>query len=214
MRNHVIKGSIPRIMTRSRRTQSFIPPHKRSRDVSELKTLAEVLRLDWRPGDRVMTWFHRHEGRHAELSALVRDGWSWADIGQAMHLAGITFGTGKPIPGDTIRGKAWKARRAEQMRRESAIEPQPLVATHAPLQAPAIQPANPTPVEPLTRPSTLMVPDAEPHDDEPEFRPVTLRNWSGLKPVQAPAPIPPKAEAKGRSAAEVSDLIAQLAGKK
>jgi hypothetical protein len=31
-----------------------------------------------------MTWLVRHEGRSGELTALLKDGWSWEDISLAM----------------------------------------------------------------------------------------------------------------------------------
>ncbi len=47
---------------------------KRARDLDELDELAQRLGADWRPGDRVMTWLNRHEGRAGALSLLVEDG--------------------------------------------------------------------------------------------------------------------------------------------
>lgn len=86
--------------------------HKRRRDQSELDAQAQLFGVDWRAGDRVMTWLRRHEGQFNELSLLVRDGWSWADIGQAMHIAGIAYQTGAPITDDILRKKANEARSA------------------------------------------------------------------------------------------------------
>jgi hypothetical protein len=87
----------------------------------ELADMAKRLGADWRPGDNVMTWIRRHEGTTAELSQLVRDGWSWTDLGKALDLAGIRYQTGTTISGDVLRRKASKARTDEQKRQASDL---------------------------------------------------------------------------------------------
>ena len=189
----------------SSRQERFKPPTKRSRDADELAALAERFKADWRSGDRVMTWLNRHEGRNGELSALVEDGWSWADIGQAMHLAGIFFGTGKPIPADTLRGKAWKARRHERQR----AAPRPEVA-------PALEAPRNTPSTVLALPPPASTQPAEPDEDEPEFRPVSFLKWDAkASPQKAPESLPPlpSETRKQRSPDEVAQMLARLAGK-
>ena len=132
---------------------------KRARDLDELEALAHRLGADWRPGDRVMTWLNRHEGRGGELSLLVEDGWSWADIGRAMHLAGIHYRTGQPISGDVLRVKAYQARRRAKARAARAQVPVPGSSSGL---------AQPGGGGTETR-----------SDEEPEFRPARLAGWSG-----------------------------------
>jgi hypothetical protein len=91
-------------------------PPKRKRTDAELQALAQVLGADWVQGDTVQTWIHKHEGKSGELSRLVEEGWLWEDIGKAMHLAGITYRTGQPIPPHTLRLKAWLSRNRERDR--------------------------------------------------------------------------------------------------
>ena len=85
----------------SRSPQSGRPP-KRKRTDAELNDLARVLGADWTQGDTVQTWIHKHEGKTRALSRMVEEGWLWQDIGRAMHLAGITYRTGPPIPPHTL----------------------------------------------------------------------------------------------------------------
>ncbi len=82
--------------------------------------LANRLGADWRAGDSVMTWIRRHEGATEELSGLVRDGWSWTDLGKALGLAGIRYQTGTVMSGDLLRRKAGKAR-ADARKREAEV---------------------------------------------------------------------------------------------
>jgi hypothetical protein len=108
------------------------PTTKRRRSASELRDLARVLEQNWTEGDRVMTWLVRHEGRAGELTALLKDGWSWADISLAMQSAGIGYRPGTPINPQTLRQKACEARRRvrgwaekENASRPMAVVPQP-----------------------------------------------------------------------------------------
>ena len=72
-------------------------PAKRIRDRGELEEQARLFGQDWHAGDRAQTWLVRHEGKPGELGQMVEDGWSWTDIGRAMHIAGTTHRTGEPI---------------------------------------------------------------------------------------------------------------------
>ncbi len=69
----------------------------RIRDRDELDEQARLFGQNWHAGDRVQTWRVRHEGKPGELGQMVEGGWSWTDIGRAMHIAGITYRTGEPI---------------------------------------------------------------------------------------------------------------------
>jgi hypothetical protein len=180
--------------------------------------LAQRLGADWRPGDNVMTWIRRHEATGGELSRLVRDGWSWADLGLALAVAGIKYQTGPAISGDLLRRKAGKARADERNRQASE-------ALRRPLAAPVVQtPGASDP--PMTRtgqlapaadPTPSSPPEMEPgiEDEEPAFRPATLRGWSGTKIVRGQQKSAeaqaPEAHAPSHDAA---DVIARLLGRK
>jgi hypothetical protein len=161
-------------------------PEKRQRDRNELDAQADTFGLDWRVGDRVMTWLNRHEGKSGELSRLVEDGWSWADIGRAMHLTGIAYRTGQPISAAILRKKASEARaaaRAKGFQTPDQARPNPGTILASPVQ----QEAPPLPFSPEA------VSSAE--DEGPAFRPATLIGHSGRKPPKAlplvkQAPIP------------------------
>jgi hypothetical protein len=186
-------------------------PEKRPRDRDELEEQAGTFGRDWRAGDRVMTWLNRHEGRSCELSRLVEDGWSWADIGRAMHLAGITYRTGEPISAAILRKKASEARATA--RAKSAPPRGALPNTDAP------EPPVQQQVPPLPSPTPVSLPPAETDfpsgDEEPEFRPATLRGWSGTKIVRGEKK-PAEAEAPDAHAPtnDAADVIARLLGRK
>ena len=91
-------------------------PLKRARSHAELAALAARFAADWHEGDNVMTWIRRHEGSAHALSRLVRDGWSWRDLGRALALAGIRYGTAPAISGEVLCRKAWVARSDEHRR--------------------------------------------------------------------------------------------------
>jgi hypothetical protein len=199
------------------RPRGRVPKRPRTKD--ELAELAQRLGADWRHGDNVMTWIRRHEATGAELSRLVRDGWSWADLGLALALAGIKYQTGPAIPGDLLRRKAGKARADERNRQASEVLRRPPVA-------PAVQAPGPS-GPPMTSASHLPAaavfptfstpPGMEPaiEDEEPEFRPATLRGWSGTKIVRGEKK-PAEAEAPDAHAPtnDAADVIARLLGRK
>jgi hypothetical protein len=187
-------------------------PEKRPRHRDELEQQAGTFGRDWRTGDRVMTWLNRHEGRSGELSRLVEDGWSWADIGRAMHQAGITYRTGEPISAAILRKKASEARagiRAKSARTPDKAPPN----TDAPVVPPVQQPAPPLP-----SPAPVSLPPAETDfptgDEDPEFKPATLIGHSGRKPPEA-LPLPKKAPVPARSPPiDVDAVLARFTGRK
>jgi hypothetical protein len=170
----------------SRQPTKFGSPEKRPRDHDELEEQAGIFGRDWRAGDRVMTWLNRHEGRSGELSRLVEDGWSWADIGRAMHLAGISYRTGEPISAAILRKKASEARVAD--RAKSAQPPGTALSNAAAPVVPLVQQQAP----PRPSPAPVSLGPAETdfliEDDEPEFKPATLSGHSGRKPPEALPP--------------------------
>jgi hypothetical protein len=186
-------------------------PTKRSRDRDELEALAAVFRVDWRPGDRVMTWLNRHEGREAQLSRLVEDGWSWADVGVAMHMAGICYSGGQPIASDTLRSKAYRARRHQAARASRKAN---MAHAQARIAAQANTPPGADVV--LSRPSGPLIAQSEPSpaaEAEPEFRPASLKRYGG---PQTAAPIPEltRTEPKSMPVIDADAIIARLRGEK
>jgi hypothetical protein len=186
---------------------------KRPKTQDELADLARRLGADWRPGDKVMTWIRRHEATDTELSRLVRDGWTWTDVGLALALAGIKYQTGQAIPGHVLRRKAEQARADEHKRRASAAlrRPPAVIAVEAPV---SIDPrVKATSVSALSVPSIQAEPARE--DEEPEFRPASLKGWSGTKIVKGErkifAGMAPDVEVTEGDAEEV---IAKLFGRK
>lgn len=152
-------------------------PEKRLRHHDELEQQARTFGQDWRMGDRVMTWLNRHEGRARELSGLVEDGWSWADIGRAMHLAGITYRTGQSISASILRKKASEARasvRAKSDRTPDATSPNTEVPVVSPVQQQAAALSSPASISP-----PLAKTDFPTGDEETGFKPATLirHNW-------------------------------------
>jgi hypothetical protein len=187
-------------------------PEKRPRHRDELEDQAGIFGQDWRAGDRVMTWLNRHEGRAGELSRLVEDGWPWADIGRAMHLAGISYRTGEPISAAILRKKASEARTAA--RAKSAQPPgKPLPNTDTPVVPPVQQQAPPLPSPP---PASLppAATDFLIEDEEPEFKPATLTGHSGRKPPEV-VPLPTKQPVPAPSLTiDVDAVLARFTGRK
>jgi hypothetical protein len=104
---------------------SFRPgrPPKRRRSEAEIQDAANRFAADWVPGDSVGTWLNRHEGGARELSDLIVDGWSWADVSRALFEAGICYRTGRPIPEETLRAKAYRARQKHRPKQPAPAAP-------------------------------------------------------------------------------------------
>jgi hypothetical protein len=179
---------------------------KRPRSKNELTELAQRLGADWQHGDNVMTWIRRHEATGAELSRLVRDGWSWTDLGRALALAGIKYQTSPAIPGDLLRRKAGKAR-ADKRKRQAAE------ALHYLPAAPEVQASMPPLSEPpmpaaAISPAVSTAPEMKPliEDEEPAFKPATLIRHSASKLPETRPQL-----GKERAPARVVDVDAVLA---
>jgi len=165
-------------------------PRKRRRTDAELQALAIALGADWILGEPVQAWINRHEG---ELSRLVEEGWSWEDIGKAMHLAGISYSTGQQISAPTLRLKVHLARKREKQRLGAAK------ATSWQNEASSPQQVTPAPVPPVftlrgasTRPETVSThakATVETSDEaELTFPLVTLK--TGQQPLKPQPPLP------------------------
>lgn len=192
---------------------------KRVRSTGELAELARQLGADWQSGDSVMTWIRRHEATTHELSRLVRDGWSWSDLGRALDLAGIHYQTGGAMPGDLLRRKAGKARSDEWRRQagerlrqgvasasQTALPQTVQTSPPATDRRPPLAPAMPPVLKEETTPPEEVAPDLQ-------FRPASLKNWSGTRIVKdkAPEPTPPPAQSPSE---DVDEVIARLFGRK
>jgi hypothetical protein len=171
---------------------------KRVRSVEELAALARVFGADWHPGDNIMTWIRRHEGGVRELSKLVRDGWSWADVGRAMALAGIVYRTGTPIAAGILSNKAWLAREVD--RRDKVRE-----AARSALVTALPAAASVSAALRADRPDLPGIPDQE----SQSFPLVTFK--AGHAPPLAPPAHPPPQE----PSAEVADeeILRRVFGK-
>ena len=198
------------------RTRGRTP--KRTRSAEELASLARLFAADWHPGDNVMTWIRRHEGTTMELSTLVRDGWSWADVGRALALAGICYRSGTPISAHILGNKAALARSEERVRQAAlrklapalpvpveslSIAPDPMAAKTDAL--PRRQEVPALPAEP--------VPAVEEIAPEFQFRPASLKNWSGTRIMKDKPPEPPPPPAQPQSD-DADEVIARLFGRK
>ncbi len=178
---------------------------KRPRTKEELAEHAQRFGADWRAGDNVMTWIRRHEATNAELSRLVRDGWSWNDVGLALALAGIKYQTGPAISGDVLRRKAEKARADERKRQANEV----MRRLPAAMQSPS--PSKGTNQAP--EPTAEQIEPAE-TEDEPEFLPARLKGWSGTKLVKnRQEPTETKPPAPAAATEDAAEIIARLLGK-
>lgn len=169
----------------SRRPRGCTP--KRMRSPEEVEVLARRFAVDWRAGDQVMTWLRRHEGKTQELSSLVHDGWSWADVGRAMAVAGIHYRTGEPLSAATLCKKASEARTA--FRKRHAVDAGDRAAIQTATEPPNAAADSPLPARAHAgrRAQANLVPALVPDDNlEPEFRPGWLRKH---EPVSSPEPV-------------------------
>ncbi len=196
-------------------------PTKRKRSGAELHDLSRALGADWTPGDTVQTWLHKHEGKAGELSRMVEEGWSWEDLGKAMHLAGISYRTGELISANTLRHKAYLARNRERDRLAAEAARQTVSGTPPSVPSVAITVAATT-MQPPALPvasSAQTAPDLHVDEDaartepeEPMFRLVTLKG--GQQPPR-PKPSPPTLQHEQSATAKVSDdeILRRVFGK-
>jgi hypothetical protein len=207
-------------MTSMTRSPPFGRPTKRKRADAELHDLARAMAADWTPGDTVQTWLRKHEGKAGELSCMVGEGWSWEDLGKAMHIAGISYRTGQPISANTLRHKAYLARESEQRRvaAEAArqapfrppgpVSPNPIPVAAAAGQTPALPSVLPAPPEPAPRAAPQAARSAP---VEPMFRIVALKGGQQPKPQ----PPPSRHQHEKSAIAKVSDdeILRRVFGK-
>jgi hypothetical protein len=189
---------------------------KRVRSSDELADLSRVFGADWQAGDNVMTWIRRHEGTTRELSKLVKDGWSWADLGRALARAGITYRSGKPIASDILRNKAWKARL--EARDEVPGEPSEPAVARPTSGSDVADRSSAAGLDQAVRAPLLNDAFEQTNEQEPEFQfqPVTLLNWSGrtIRPKMDEAPVDAETALKSPQEGDVNAVIARLMGRK
>ena len=206
-------------MTQPSRSLLSGRPPKRKRTGAELHDLALALGADWTPGDTVQTWINKHEGKTRELSRMVEGGWLWEDIGKAMHLAGITYSTGQPIPPHTLRLKAYLSRNRERARTAADAARQDHPYTPPPvrpgLASVAVPPAGPVMASMRTAPPfDAFDKDGEGASEEPEFKPVILIRYGVRNP---PETLPPPKKEPGPApslAIDVDAVLARFTGRK
>jgi hypothetical protein len=188
---------------------------KRPRMQDELVGLAKRLGADWRPGDNVMTWIRRHEGATAELSQLVRDGWSWTDLGKALNLAGIRYQTGTAISGDVLRRKASKARTDEQKRQASELRRRSATIGAMTEFVPPRSAANFGRLGQSSNPASGISAGHEAPSVamEPEFKPAKLTGGNGAKLQLAAGISNNMAQSPALEPIDVDAVIARLSGR-
>ena len=82
-------------------------PAKQRHTEADIAALAEEFRKSWQEGQVLRSWLRVHA---EELRHLVRhQDWAWANIGNAMSLAGITYRTGTHWTGEYLRRTLVKA---------------------------------------------------------------------------------------------------------
>lgn len=164
---------------------------KRMRTAEEVEALSRAFSADWRAGDQIMTWLKRREGKTQELSNLVRDGWSWTDVGRAMAVAGIHYRFGEPMSAAILRKKASEARAAVRNRNAGPGQERDSI------KAPAHPGSGSVDIEfwsalqqrqAANRPAQLAEARTGPaKDEEPEFRPARLKRYEPARTQQPDA---------------------------
>ena len=158
----------------------------------------------------MQTWIHKHEAKTRELSRMVEDGWLWEDIGRAMHLAGITYSTGQPIPPHTLRLKAYLSRSREKERTAADAASVPPAFVPAPaVDAPAQPVAASTRIEP---PLDVSDTGGEGASEEPTFRLVTLKGGN-QPPGPQPSPKNPQQEESTATTVSDDEILRRVFGK-
>ena len=165
-------------------------PRKIARPDVDVEQLATELRGRWVPADGIAPWLRRNASR---LHRMVRnEGWSWEDIGRALTLAGIVYGSGTPWTGQHLMVKVTQARAQLRDRAKKA-------AVAAASAQPAAKPL-PSPVQEVSRPTIKPDPDGD-GEPAPTFELASLapskfvaskpfQDGGGTsKPSRAPKPI-------------------------
>jgi hypothetical protein len=185
-------------------------PIKHPRDETEIRQLAEDLAARWQRADGVEPWLRSLE---PELSGKVRHHrWSWESLARTLNVAGITYATNRPRTGRSLLRKIATVRFEGRLARKSR-------ASLPAAAQPQVPPGNST--QPTTTPILSSSPppptdsQSATEDEAPEFRPATLRGWSGTKIVRGEKkPAEVKAPDAPTPANDAADVIARLLGRK
>lgn len=183
-------------------------PKKHPRDDTDIGHFAKELAGRWQQADGVEPWLRDIE---PELSRKVRyERWSWESIARAFNMAGILYRTGRPWSGTSLASKITSVRHeARQLGRQGATD----LARPVPLPAPALPAVVAIQLVQPVQPPTVEADAAA--EDEPEFRPASLKGWSGTKIVkQEEKPPETKTSPAKPLTGDASDVIARLLGKK
>jgi hypothetical protein len=160
-------------------------PPKAPRPQEQIDKLALTLSRRWIKADGIEPWLRRNV---TFLTGQQRDkGWSWNDIGRAMTLAGITYGSGRVWTGHLLATKISQTRAQIAARGASRPTRKPSVPFVAPEGSP-ISDALPAPPQ--------------------RFAPASLRGHTPAPPPVDKAE-PPQAPARQ----DPDEVIARLLGK-
>ena len=163
-------------------------PRKIARPDADVERLATELRKRWVPADGIKPWLRRHAPR---LRRMVRDeGWSWEDIGRALTMAGIVYGSGVPWTGKVLTVKVSQARAQLRARaRKAATAAAPPVTTAAKTGPAPVRTVSPPMVRPDPEGEGEPAPTFELASLAPnEFVPSTPSQDSGGISKPSPAP--------------------------
>ena len=130
---------------------------------------------------------------------MVRDGWSWTDVGRPLAVAGIRYRSGAPISAAILRKKASEARADSRKRTvvdarsrsavETVVEP-----PRSGLQDPAFW-AGVRQRNAAQAAQAAVASSGRDEEEEPEVKPAALRDWSGThRPGSAEHPRRPESE--------------------
>src|SRR3954451_21868549 len=91
-------------------------PRKHPRPDAHVERLSALFRARRAPADGIAPWLRKNLPR---LRRMIDDeGWSWADVGRALTLAGITYEGGRPWTGKVLTVKVAQAQ--NQLRKRAA----------------------------------------------------------------------------------------------
>lgn len=109
---------------------------KHGRPPEEIEPLAKQLTGTRRRGETLSLWLERHA--HG-LQEMVRAGWTWAQLAEALNRAGITYQAGVRVPfGGTSRG-AWTVKQLPRAVQKARLRIEAREAARQALLAPESQ---------------------------------------------------------------------------
>ena len=172
---------------------------KHPRPDTDIARLADTLRESWKPHLGIEPWLRRRVARFTRM--VQNERWSWDDIGRAMTLAGIVYGSGKPWTGGLLSKKAALARK-------QAGQPQQGGAAPPPAQIAALAPA----FGGVALPEMI---EGEPATDAaPYFAPVSLhprQDATQEAPMRAEV-TPPTPSRTSRTPEQIAEVMRRLRG--